>query len=113
MPGLLRYAEYLFLDPRLGSSENAQKQHTFISERYSFPWIAAKIDWNDHSFLLGFSCLSSQSYIESHRTATYIATCYHIDDIHCFQLHVKTSVVNNLIDWHENHINYIAIWTRR
>ena len=46
MPGILRYAEYLFLDPRLGSSENAQKQHTFISDRHSFPWIAAKIDGN-------------------------------------------------------------------
>ena len=46
MSGILRYAEYLFLDPRLYSSENAQKQHTFISDRHSFPWIAAKIDWN-------------------------------------------------------------------
>ena len=66
MSGLLRYAEYLFLDPKLGSSENAQIQRTFISDRHSFPWIAAKIDGNDHSFLLGFSCLSAQSYIESH-----------------------------------------------
>ena len=66
MSGLLRYAEYLFLDPRLGSSENAKKQHTFISDRHSFPWIAAKIDWNDHSFFLGFSCLSAQSHTESH-----------------------------------------------
>ena len=66
MSGLLRYAEYLFLDPRLGSSENAQTQHTFVSDRHSFPWIAAKIDWNDHSFLSGFSCLSAQSHIESH-----------------------------------------------
>ena len=87
MPVLLRYAEYLFLDPRLGSSENAQKQHTSISDRHSFPWIAAKIDGNDHSFLSGFSCLWEQSHIESHRTATYIDTCDHIDDIHCFQLH--------------------------
>ena len=87
MYGILRYAEYLFLNPRLGSSENAKKQRTFISYRHNFPWIAAKIDWNDHSFLLGFSCLSAQSYIESHRTATYIAICDHIDDIHYFQLH--------------------------
>ena len=87
MSGILRYAEYLFLDPRLGSSENAQTQRTLISERYSFPWIAAKIDWNDHSFLLGFSCLSAQSPIESHQTETFIDTCDHIDDIHYFQLH--------------------------
>ena len=66
MSDLLRYAESLFLDPRLGSSENAKKQHTFVSDRHSFPWIAAKIDGNDHSLLLGFSCLSAQSYIESH-----------------------------------------------
>ena len=66
MSGILRYAEYLFLDPRLGSSENAQKQHTLISDRHSLPWIAAKIDWNDHSFLLGFSCLSAQYHTESH-----------------------------------------------
>ena len=66
MSGLLRYAEYLFLDPRLGSSENAKTRHTFISDRHNFPWIAAKIDWNDYSFLLGFSCLSAQSHIESH-----------------------------------------------
>ena len=46
MSGILRYAEYLFLDPRLGSSENAKKQHTFVSDRHSFPWIAAKIDGN-------------------------------------------------------------------
>ena len=88
MPGILRYAESLFLDPRLGSNENAKKQHTCISDRHSFPWIAAKIDRNDHSFFLGFSCLSAQSYNESHRTATNIATCDHIDDIHCFQLHI-------------------------
>ena len=88
MSGFLRYAEYLFLDPRLGSSENAKKQRTFISDRHSFPWIPAKIDGNDHSLLSGFSCLSAQSHIESHRTATYIATRDHIDDIHCFQLHV-------------------------
>ena len=87
MSGLLRYAEYLFLDPRLGSSENAKKQHTCISDRHSFPWIATRIDGNDHSLLLGFSCLSEQSYVESHRTETYIATYDHIDDIHCFQLH--------------------------
>ena len=110
MPGILRYAESLFLDPRLGSNENAKKQHTCISDRHSFPWIAAKIDRNDHSFFLGFSCLSAQSYIESHRTATNIATCDHIDDIHCFQLHVYTGVVNNLIDWHEIHPYTIAIW---
>ena len=66
MSGLLRYAEYLFLDPRLGSNENAQTQHTFVSERHNFPWIAAKIDGNDHNFLLGFSCLWAQSHIESH-----------------------------------------------
>ena len=30
MSGLLRYAESLFLDPRLGSSEIVKKQHTFI-----------------------------------------------------------------------------------
>ena len=88
MSGLLRYAEYHFLDPRLGSSENAKKQRTSISDRHSFPWIVAKIDWNDHSLLLGFSCLWAQSHIESHQTATNIATCDHIDDIHCFQLHV-------------------------
>ena len=110
MSGLLRYVEYLFLDPRLGSSENTKKQRTFFSDRHSFSWIAAKIDWNDHSFLLGFSSLSAQYHIESHRTATNIATCDHIDNIHCFQLHVYTGVVNNLINWHEIHPYTIAIW---
>ena len=44
MYDLLRYAEFLFLDPRLGSSENASTQHNFISDRHSFPWIATSID---------------------------------------------------------------------
>ena len=30
MSGLLRYAEYLFLDPRLGSSENAKKNNVLL-----------------------------------------------------------------------------------